>query len=119
MGIDTRRPANIYYINNEISNELMTISKLKKYIGIIYINRNLTAKLFQNLKKKFKDCDSINKFILIDNGNSSKHRELFDLFEEVYFYQRFKKNKIVDCNVQMLDFDEQKLGDNFQADEEI
>ena len=119
MDIDTHKPANIYYINNEISNELTTASKLKKFQGIIYINRNLSEKLYHNLKKKFKDCDSIGKFVLIDNGNASKHRELFDLFEEVYFYQRFRRNKIVDCNATMLDFDDQKLSGEFQDEEEI
>jgi hypothetical protein len=44
---------------------------------------------------------------------------LLDLFEEVYFYQRFRRNKIVDCNATILDFDDQKLGGEFQAEEEI
>ena len=119
MGIDTRKPSNVYYINNEITNELTTISKLKKYQGIIYINKNINEKILMNLKKKFQNCDSIQKFILIDNGNASKHRDMFELFEEVYFYQRFKKNKIIDYTVQISDFDSQKLSGEFQEDEEI
>ena len=31
MNIDTHKPANIYYINNEITNELTSASKLKKF----------------------------------------------------------------------------------------
>ena len=119
MGIDTRKPANVYYINNEITNELTTISKLKKYQGIIYINKNINEKILMNLKKKFQSCESIQKFVLIDNGNASKHRDMFELFEEVYFYQRFKKNKIIDYTVQISDFDSQKLSGEFQEDEEI
>ena len=72
-----------------------------------------------NLKKKFQSCESIQKFVLIDNGNASKHRDMFELFEEVYFYQRFKKNKIIDYTVQISDFDSQKLSGEFQEDEEI
>lgn len=119
MGIDTRKKANIYYINNEIISDLTNVSKLKKYQGIIYINKNISESLYKNLKKKFSDVPSIGKFILIDNGNASRHRELFDVFEEVYFYQRFRKNKIVDYSVQIPDLDEQRLSGEFQADEEI
>ena len=55
----------------------------------------------------------------MDNGNASKHRDMFEMFEEVYFYQRFKKNKIIDYTVQISDFDTQKLSGEFQEDEEI
>ena len=119
MGLDVRKKSNIYYLNNEIVSDLTNVSKLKKYQGIIYINKNISEQLYHNLKKKFAGVPSIEKFILIDNGNASKHRELLDVFEEVYFYQRFRKNKIVDYTVQIPELDEQQLSGQFQDVEEI
>ena len=48
--------------------------------------------------KKFGNDEHIDKFVLIDNGNVAKHKELYPIFEEVFFYERFRKNKIVECN---------------------
>ena len=41
---------------------------------------------------------TIDKFILIDNGNAARHKDLFKLFEEVFFFERFRKNKIIEYN---------------------
>ena len=41
---------------------------------------------------------TIDKFILIDNGNASKHKDMFSIFEEVFFYERFKKSRIIEYN---------------------
>lgn len=78
----------------------MTVSKLKKYQGIIYINDNVSEQLYRSLKKKFGKEENIDKLILIDNGNVSKHKKLHGVFEEVFFYSRFRKNKIVDYTFQ-------------------
>ena len=94
--LDVSKPANIYLINNEITNTILSASKLKKYQGIIYINTNLTENLYYSLKKKFGNDEHIDKFVLIDNGNVPKHKELYPIFEEVLFYERFRKNKIVE-----------------------
>ena len=96
--LDVSKPANVYLINNEITNTILSASKLKKYQGIIYINTNLTENLYYSLKKKFGNDEHIDKFVLIDNGNVAKHKELYPIFEEVFFYERFRKNKIVECN---------------------
>ena len=98
FNLDVSKPANIYLINNEITNTILSASKLKKYQGIIYINTNLTENLYYSLKKKFGNDEHIDKFVLIDNGNVAKHKELYHIFEEVFFYERFRKNKIVECN---------------------
>lgn len=76
----------------------MTAAKLKKYQGIIYINNTLNPEIIRNLQSKFKNIQEINKVILIDNGIVPKHTDLYNICEEIYFYERFCKNKIIDCN---------------------
>ena len=92
------------------------MSKLKKYQGIIYINKNISATLYHNLKKKFQNVPTIDKFILIDNGNASKHKDLFSVFEEVFFYERFKKNRIIEYN-QGVKTEELKLLQNISPED--
>ena len=96
MGINTKNKANVYYINGRIIEDIISTSKLKKYQGIIYINKNITEVLYHNLKKKFGNVPTIDKFVLIDNGNAAKHKDLYGIFEEVFFYERFKKNRIIE-----------------------
>lgn len=116
LGIDTKSSPNRWYINTQITNEIVNVSKLKKYQGIIYINKNITESLYHNLKKNFQKYPSIDKFILIDNGNAAKHRELFSVFEEVYFYERFRRNKIVEV-VQQVRSNVQKIVEKKDDDE--
>ena len=118
-GLDISKPHNRFLLSQEIEKIIVAQTKSKRLEGIIYINKNISEQLYHNLKKKFAGVPSIEKFILIDNGNASKHRELFDVFEEVYFYQRFRKNKIVDYTVQIPELDEQQLSGQFQDVEEI
>lgn len=96
LGIDMTRPTSIFLANDEIIKTISSQAKLKKFKGVIYINKNITESLYQSFKQTFSDIDDI-KLILIDNGQFPKHTELFDVFDEVIFYERFKKNKIVEC----------------------
>ena len=84
-------------INTEIMNTIKQSAKLKKYQGIIYINKNLDQNLIMNLQSKFKNVNEINKIVLIDNSLLPKHKDLYAYCEEIFFYERFYKNKIIDC----------------------
>ena len=95
--LDLTKQPNIYFINCELINTIKASSKLKKYQGIIYINKNLSPELLSSLKTKLKSIKEINKFILIDNGILPKLQNLYNYFEEIYFYERFYKNKIIEC----------------------
>lgn len=97
LHLDLNKPSSIYFINNEILRTIKKNSTLKKYQGIIYINKKLNDELIKSLEHKFKKIPDINKLVLIDNGIIPKHRDLHSLFEEVFFYERFYKNKIVEC----------------------
>ena len=98
LKLDLTKQCNIYLVNTEIMSKVMTAAKLKKYQGIIYINNTLNPEIIRNLQSKFKNIQEINKVILIDNGIVPKHTDLYNICEEIYFYERFCKNKIIDCN---------------------
>lgn len=95
--LDLTKQTNIYLINTEIINAIQQSAKLKKYQGIIYINKNLDQILIKNLQSKFKNVKEINKIVLIDNILLPKHKDLYNYCEEIFFYERFYKNKIIDC----------------------
>lgn len=95
--LDLNKQSNIYFVNTEILNVIQQASKLKKYQGIIYINKNLDENLLFNISSKFKQIKEISKIVLLDNGILPKHTDLYDLCEEVFFYERFYKNKIIEC----------------------
>lgn len=97
LDIDMSRPSSIYIANDEIQKTILAQSKLKKYKGIIYINKHLSEDLYQSFKIKLSKSDKV-KITLIDNGQFPKHDDIMEVFDEVIFYERFKKNKIVECN---------------------
>ena len=94
--LDLTKEYNIYFLNSELLENIKQISKLKKYQGIIYINKNLNECIIKNLQNKVKSIKDINKIVLLDNGSIPKHKDIYDLFEQIYFYERFCKNKIID-----------------------
>lgn len=96
MHLDLSKQSSIYLVNSEIERTILSLSSLKKYAGIVYINKNITKELHDSLKNKFKNCEDIGKIILIDNGLIPKHKDLYAIFDEVIFYERFKKNKIIE-----------------------
>lgn len=96
LNIDMNKPTSIYLVNEEIERLITSQAKLKKFKGIIYINKHLSEELYYSFKKKFSKKDQV-KIVLIDNGQFPKHQDIMDVFDEVIFYERFKKNKIVEC----------------------
>lgn len=97
LSLDMSKLSSIYLINEEITRQILANSKLKKYKGVIYINKHLSTELYYTFKKHFSSIDDT-KIILIDNGSIPKHQDIMDVFDEVIFYERFRKNKIIECN---------------------
>lgn len=92
--VNVHKPSDLYYINNIIINKIKHFATLKRSLGIIYINNEIKPKMLESLKTIFKDADEQPKFILIDNGIVPKLSDIHNQFEEVLFYERFKKIKI-------------------------
>lgn len=97
LDLDMSKQSSIYIANDEIKKIIISQSKLKKYKGIIYINKHLSDDLYQSFKVCLSKYDNV-KIMLIDNGQFPKHEDIMGVFDEVLFYERFKKNRIIDCN---------------------
>ena len=97
LGLDMSKPTSIYLANDEILKLILSSAKLKKFKGIIYINKHLSEDLYYSFKQCFSKKDKT-KIVLIDNGQFPKHLDIMNVFDEVIFYERFKKNKIIECN---------------------
>lgn len=96
LNLNMDKSSSIYIINDEIQKLLLSQLKLKKFKGVIYINRNLTDNHYKSFKQCFKKYNEETKIILIDNGQFPKHTNIMNIFDEVIFYERFKKNKIIE-----------------------
>ena len=96
LNLNLKKHSSIYYINTEIEKQINNALSLKKYQGVIYINKSLTEKLFHSINNKFKQQHIINKIILIDDGQFPKHTDIMNIFDEVIFYNRFNKSKIIE-----------------------
>lgn len=96
LNLNLNKQSSIYYINTEIENHMLNALSLKRYNGIIYINKSLSEKLYNSIKSKFKEKYDVNKIILIDDGQFPKHTDIMCIFDEVIFYNRFSKTKIIE-----------------------
>lgn len=97
LNLDMSKPSSVFLINDEIEKTILTQSKLKKYKGIIYINKALSENILQAFQQYFAKIDSDIRFILIDNHYIPKHMDIMHLFSQVIFFDRFKKNKIIEA----------------------
>ena len=98
LNLDMSKPSSVYIINDEIQTLMSSQLKLKKYKGVIYINKHLSKELFDSFKYQFRKSGEDIKIVLIDNGQFPKHQDIMGIFDEVIFYERFRKNKIVEFN---------------------
>lgn len=96
LNLNLNKQSSIYYINTEIEKYMLNALSLKRYNGIIYINKSLSEKLYNSIKSKFKEKYDVNKIILIDDGQFPKHTDIMCIFDEVIFYNRFYKTKIIE-----------------------
>ena len=97
MGINTKNKANVYYINGRIIEDIISTSKLKKYQGIIYINKNLNSQLVQHVYKLVKRIPKIDTVVILDDDTFPKLKDLYKIVDEVLFFPSVKRVKILEC----------------------
>lgn len=95
QNLDWSKPANRYLLNNIITDIIKEKTRFKKVKGIIYINNQLTENVITALKRKFEK-NEIGKVVLIDDGEFPKLNFMYTYVDEVLFYQRFKRLKIIE-----------------------
>lgn len=90
---DPTTPYAEYYINNVIINSFKEAISMKKYVGVVYINKNIDKRVLDNIKEIDKEL-SANDYILLDNSILPKHKNIYNWFEEITFFTRLKKIKL-------------------------
>ena len=90
---DPTTPYAEYYINNVIINSFKEAISMKKYVGVVYINKNIDKRVLDNIKEIDKEL-SVNDYILLDNSILPKHKNIYNWFEEITFFTRLKKIKL-------------------------
>lgn len=98
MGLNPEDKASIYLINKEIQRIITYQSQLKKILGIFYIVNNITPRQIEIIHNRFKNTPDVIDLVLIDNSQTPVHQDVMHMFDEVVFYERFRRNKIVICN---------------------
>jgi hypothetical protein len=84
-----------FIVNDEIRSIMNESISKKKFFNIIYINTELSVDTIENLKDFAKESNKIDKFIFIDDGIS--HKDLYPLFDEIIFFPKCKRTRIVQC----------------------
>lgn len=106
MDLDISKASSVYLINEEIQKIIISKASLKRVHGIFYIVQNLSEQLINTVKQRLSRLDGVVDFVLIDNGYCPKHNRFASMFNDVIFYERFRKNKIIRCA------SIEKIGDN-------
>lgn len=98
-GLDSNNEVHGYIISTEIKRMISEGLRNKKYAGIIYLNSKLDAGLVYSIKSTLLDivgCDIVD-INLFDDRDVPKYKHLYKLFDEVIFYSRYKRTKLIEC----------------------
>lgn len=99
MQLDTQDKCNAFFITQHIISLIKNQSKSKRLEGIIYVNTNLSIKLFDSLFETIKDLPKMENMVLIDDPIFQPLAEYYSLFEEVMFFPTIRKAKILECQL--------------------
>lgn len=113
MDIDMDHNSSVYIVNEEIKKILRTQSGLKRNLGIFYVVKCLSEPLVKSIHRIAKTMPDIESVILIDNVNTPKHTDLIPLFSDVFYYNRFRNNKIYKCTADLTENDDDILEKTF------
>lgn len=91
------RPADKFFINSIIVERINVAARQKQIQGIVYINNQITPDILSGFKKITDSLGMNSKFVLLDDGRIPKCRMIHGLFEEVLFFERFRKLRITEA----------------------
>jgi hypothetical protein len=103
-GLDPLLDTDAYIINEEIKLAFKEGVSGKKFNGIIYLNSNLSPNILDSIKfvmvdiiaqSKNKDLDC--EYVMMDDYDVPKRRDMYKHVDEVMFFPMYKKTKIVEC----------------------
>lgn len=96
VGVDLDVPSNAYFVSTELEKVIITNMQLKKYNGVIYIHDNITGQLVESFRKRLVRTGIAGKLVFIDNAWFPSRTDIHGCFDEVLFYERFRRMKIID-----------------------
>lgn len=92
--LDLSKGYNIYFINKTILDTIEEQYNKKSNKGLIFINKNLSVDSVDNITNELTKRNVWVRNILIDNGQCPKLKHIYYNFEEVLFFDKYKKIKI-------------------------
>jgi hypothetical protein len=88
---------NKFIANKTIIQQVDSVLKKKRYYSIIYSNPWIDYESIKNLREHFSRNPLIKNIIFLDDKDSPKHEDYWQLFEEVTFFPSSRKIRIVEC----------------------
>jgi len=97
--LDANKSTHRFIINSEIERLISIGAKSKRYTGIIYINSKLTFDTIVGIKHSLSDItkSQVEEITLLDDYDTPKLKDYYNLFDEIIFFPTFKKIKIIEC----------------------
>lgn len=97
--LDASKPTHRFIINTEIERLIAAGAKSKRYTGIIYINSNISFDVITGIKRSLSEItkSQVEEMTLLDDYDTPKLKDYYNLFDEIIFFPTFKKTKIIEC----------------------
>lgn len=97
LRLDMKDKCNAFFVSRHIQNIISQQSKSKRLEGIIYVNTNLSEKLFDHLFNFVRELPRMENMVLIDDPIFRPLSRFYPLFEEVMFFPTIRRVRIVEC----------------------
>lgn len=78
-------PGALFTVNFKISEAISKCFSIASH-SLIYINSNINSDVVNAIRENPAIKDKIGKCIIVDNGITMKHRQMYKWFDEVVFY---------------------------------
>lgn len=97
--MDINKKSHQYLINTELERLLVSGAKSKRYLGLIYINRNINIDVINAVKSSVMDLENtmVDNMVILDDCDAPKLRNYYELFDEVIFFPVIRKPRIINC----------------------
>lgn len=98
-GLDITKPSNQFLINVELERLISAGVKSKRYTGLIYINGNMNYDTISSVRDSINEMTNsiIETMVILDDYDTPKMKDYYELFDEVVFFPSMKKTRIVEC----------------------
>lgn len=99
LNLDITDKCNSFFVSRYILDTIKAQSKSKRLEGIIYVNTNLSEKLFDTLFNTIKTLPKMENMVLIDDPIFQPLADYYPLFEEVMFFPTIRRIRILECQI--------------------